>query len=73
MGVVPSVGEWLPGQAAQALVVGDGQRPAGFGAAPPLWWRGGRAALALLGYGLVLAVVGSPSPPCAPTSPSPHR
>jgi len=55
---VPSVGRWLPGQAAQALysvtahATGLGNGTGNLVA----WWQG---ALALLGYGLVLAVAGS--------------
>jgi hypothetical protein len=55
---VPSVGRWLPGQAAQALYSVTAHA-GGFGSGTTnlvAWWQG---ALALLGYGLVLAVFGS--------------
>jgi hypothetical protein len=58
-GVVPSVGRWLPGEAAQALesVTANVSRGlAGSVAHLVPWWQGG---LALLGYGIVLAGTGA--------------
>ncbi|MGD0380959.1 MAG: ABC transporter permease [Acidimicrobiales bacterium] len=57
-GVWPSVGQWLPGQAAQALESVTANVKA-FGASNGqliAWWQGG---LALLGYGIVLAGAGA--------------
>ena len=59
VGVVPAVGKWLPGQAAQALESVTANVSRGFGGGITQlvpWWQGG---LALLGYGLVLAVTGA--------------
>jgi hypothetical protein len=62
VGVVPSVGRWMPGQAARALeTLAAGARRGGFftggsGLAHLVtWWEGG---LALLGYAVVLALAG---------------
>ena len=62
-GVVPSVGRWLPGQAAEALesvAVSASRRGGGgiFSSTAHLitWWEG---ALVLLAYGVVLAVAGT--------------
>ncbi len=57
-GVLPAVGKWLPGEAAQALesVTSDVSRGLGGGVTSLVpWWQGG---LALLGYGIVLAAAG---------------
>jgi ABC-type transport system involved in multi-copper enzyme maturation permease subunit len=53
--VAPQVGKYLPGYAAQALA---GSAARGIGRVIPLltWWEGG---LALLGYGVFLAAVGT--------------
>ncbi len=59
---VPSVGRWLPGFAAQALesVTAAARQHAAFGAASSVhllvWWVG---ALVIVGYGVVLAALGS--------------
>lgn len=59
---VPSVGRWLPGYAAQALesVAASARMHAAFGAAGSIhllvWWAG---ALVIIGYGVVLAALGS--------------
>jgi ABC-type transport system involved in multi-copper enzyme maturation permease subunit len=62
-GVVPSVGRWLPGQAAEALesvAVSASRRGGGgiFSSTVHLitWWEG---ALVLLAYGVVLAIAGT--------------
>jgi hypothetical protein len=55
---VPSVGKWLPGQAAQALESVTANASGLNNGLTHLvtWWQGG---LALLGYGVVLAAAGS--------------
>jgi ABC-2 type transport system permease protein len=58
----PSVGRWLPGYAAQALesVAASARMHAAFGATSSVhllvWWAG---ALVIVGYGVVLAALGS--------------
>jgi hypothetical protein len=58
-GVLPTVGEYMPGQAAMALL-GSAARSGGFGGGGSLqllpWWGG---VLVLLAYGVVLSVAGS--------------
>ncbi|MHB8329071.1 MAG: hypothetical protein ACYDD6_05530 [Acidimicrobiales bacterium] len=57
-GTLPSVGRWLPSQAAQALASVTA-RASGFGGSLVhliTWWQGG---LVLLAYGVVLAAAGS--------------
>lgn len=59
---VPSVGRWLPGYAAMALesVAASARMHAAFGASSSVhllvWWAG---ALVIIGYGVVLAALGS--------------
>ncbi|HMK63475.1 MAG TPA: hypothetical protein VK386_07635 [Acidimicrobiales bacterium] len=59
---VPSVGRWLPGYAAMALesVAANARMHAAFGATSSVhllvWWAG---ALVIIGYGVVLAALGS--------------